>query len=38
VRIGGDAGHPAAAFFVAAEAFWISLACLFHWRRIYLRL
>jgi predicted acyltransferase len=31
------AGHPAITFFVVAEVFWISLACLLHWRRIYLR-
>jgi heparan-alpha-glucosaminide N-acetyltransferase len=30
-------GHPAVTFFVVAEVFWISLACLLHWRRIYLR-
>ncbi|HWE70961.1 MAG TPA: heparan-alpha-glucosaminide N-acetyltransferase domain-containing protein [Acidimicrobiales bacterium] len=30
-------GHPAITFFVVAELFWISLACLLHWRRIYLR-
>jgi heparan-alpha-glucosaminide N-acetyltransferase len=30
-------GHPAITFFVVAEVFWISLACLLHWRRIYLR-
>jgi predicted acyltransferase len=31
------AGHPAMTIFIAAEVFWISLACLLHWRRIYLR-
>jgi heparan-alpha-glucosaminide N-acetyltransferase len=30
-------GHPAVTFLVVAELFWISLACLLHWRRIYLR-
>jgi heparan-alpha-glucosaminide N-acetyltransferase len=31
------AGHPAVTFFIVAELFWISLACLLHWRKIYLR-
>ena len=31
------ARHPAVTFFIVAELFWISLACLLHWRKIYLR-
>jgi heparan-alpha-glucosaminide N-acetyltransferase len=31
------AGHPALTYFIVAELFWISLACLLHWRKIYLR-
>src|SRR5664280_2414771 len=31
------AGHPAMTIFIVVEVFWISLACLLHWRKIYLR-
>jgi heparan-alpha-glucosaminide N-acetyltransferase len=30
-------GNPTVTFIVVAEAFWISMACLLHWKRIYLR-